>query len=352
MDTRGRGVIARWGDRLSLPAEAPRISLGEGGTPCVESLTIGRGLGLASLHFKLEGLNPTGSFKDRGMVVAVAAALHEGSRAIICASTGNTSASAAAYGGRFGLRTVVVVPGGRIASGKLLQARVHGATVVSINAGFDVALRVVRDLCDSHPVTLVNSVNPNRIDGQKTAAFEIVDELGDAPDVLALPVGNAGNITAYWRGFREEVRDGRATRLPRMVGGQASGAAPLVLGHPVDDPQTVATAIRIGNPASWQGAVDARDQSEGLIAAVDDEAILDAQRRLASVEGVFCEPASAASLAVLEHAVRDGAVAPGSRVVCVLTGNGLKDPAAVEGALAPILEIEADAGALARAIEV
>ncbi|MGA7989654.1 MAG: threonine synthase [Candidatus Dormiibacterota bacterium] len=352
METQARGVIARWGDRLSLSAEAPRISLGEGGTPCVESLTIGPALRLASLHFKLEGLNPTGSFKDRGMVVAVAAALHEGSRAIICASTGNTSASAAAYGGRFGLRSVVVVPGGRIASGKLLQARVHGARVVSINAGFDVALRVVREVCDSHPVTLVNSVNPNRIDGQKTAAFEIVDELGDAPDVLALPVGNAGNITAYWRGFREEVRDGRATRLPRMVGGQASGAAPLVLGHPVDDPQTVATAIRIGNPASWKTAIEARDQSEGMIAAVDDSAILDAQRRLARLEGIFCEPASAASLAVLEGAVHDGTVASGSRVVCVLTGNGLKDPAAVEGALEPILEIEADARALARAIEV
>lgn len=280
MTERAQGVIARWGDRLTLPQAAPRISLGEGDTPCVESLTIGPALGLASLHFKLEGLNPTGSFKDRGMVVAVAAALHAGSRAIICASTGNTSASAAAYGGRFGLRAVVVVPGGRIASGKLLQARVHGATVVSLNAGFDVALRLVRELCDHHPVTLVNSVNPNRIDGQKTAAFEIVDALGDAPDVLALPVGNAGNITAYWRGFREDFAAGRATRLPRMLGGQAAGAAPLVLGRPVDDPQTVATAIRIGNPASWKGAVEARDQSEGMIAAVDDEAILDAQRRL------------------------------------------------------------------------
>jgi len=352
MSARARGVIARWGDRLALSSEAPRISLGEGGTPCVESLTIGAGLGLGSLHFKLEGLNPTGSFKDRGMVVAVAAALHAGSRAIICASTGNTSASAAAYGGRFGLRTVVVVPGGRIASGKLLQARVHGATVVSIDSGFDVALRVVRELCDDHPVTLVNSVNPNRIDGQKTAAFEIVDELGDAPDVLALPVGNAGNITAYWRGFREEHRDGRITRLPRMFGGQASGAAPLVLGHPIEDPQTVATAIRIGNPASWQGAIDARDQSEGMIAAVDDDAILDAQRRLARLEGIFCEPASAAALAVLERAVRDGEIAPGARVVCVLTGNGLKDPGAVVGALSPILEVPADAVALARAIEV
>ena len=222
MTTRAQGVIARWGDRLALPAMAPRISLGEGGTPCVESLTIGPSLGLASLHFKLEGLNPTGSFKDRGMVVAVANALHEGSRAIICASTGNTSASAAAYGGRFGLRTVVVVPRGHIASGKLVQARVHGATVVSINGGFDLALRIVRELCERHPVTLVNSVNPNRIEGQKTAAFEIVDELGDAPDVLALPVGNAGNITAYWRGFREDHRDGRSTRLPRMFGGQAA----------------------------------------------------------------------------------------------------------------------------------
>jgi threonine synthase len=349
---RTQGVIARFGERLALSPQAPSISLGEGGTPCVESLTIGPSLGLASLHFKLEGLNPTGSFKDRGMVVAVAAALHAGSRAIICASTGNTSASAAAYGARFGLRTVVVVPHGHIASGKLVQARVHGATVVSVQGGFDVALRIVRELCESHPVTLVNSVNPYRIEGQKTAAFEIVEELGDAPDVLALPVGNAGNITAYWRGFREEHRDGRASRLPRMIGGQASGAAPLVLGHPVGDPQTVATAIRIGNPASWNGAVEARDQSEGLIAAVDDEAILDAQRRLARLEGIFCEPASAAALAVLERAIADGVVARGTHAVCVLTGNGLKDPGAVEPAFAPILEIPPDASALAHAIEV
>jgi threonine synthase len=352
MTVQAQGVIARWCDRLTLPPAAPRISLGEGDTPCVESLTIGPALGLGSLHFKLEGLNPTGSFKDRGMVVAVAAALHANSRAIICASTGNTSASAAAYAGRFGLRAVVVVPGGRIASGKLLQARVHGATVVSVNAGFDIALRIVRELCDHHPVTLVNSVNPNRIDGQKTAAFEIVETLGDAPDVLALPVGNAGNITAYWRGFREDLAARRASRLPRMLGGQAAGAAPLVLGRPVDDPQTVATAIRIGNPASWKTAIEARDQSEGMIAAVDDEAILDAQRRLARLEGIFCEPASAAALAVLEGAVRDGVVARGSSVVCVLTGNGLKDPGAVEGALTPILEIEASVDALSRAIEV
>jgi threonine synthase len=350
MSVRGRGVIARWSDRLALPADAPRISLGEGDTPCVESVSIGPALGLASLHFKLEGLNPTGSFKDRGMVVAVSAALHAGSHTIICASTGNTSASAAAFGARFGLRTVVVVPQGRIASGKLLQARVHGAMVISVQAGFDVALRVVRDLCDHHAVTLVNSVNPNRIDGQKTAAFEIVEELGDAPDVLALPVGNAGNITAYWRGFREEYRDGRATRLPRMFGGQASGAAPLVLGRPVDDPQTVATAIRIGNPASWETAIEARDQSEGMIAAVDDEVILDAQRRLARLEGIFCEPASAAALAVLERAVTEGSVAPGTHAVCVLTGTGLKDPTAVEGALDPIVEISPVVSALAMAM--
>ncbi len=350
MSIRGRGVIARWTDRLALPADAPRISLGEGDTPCVESVSIGPALGLASLHFKLEGLNPTGSFKDRGMVVAVSAALHAGSDAIICASTGNTSASAAAYGARFGLRTVVVVPQGRIASGKLLQARVHGAMVISIQAGFDVALRVVREVCDHHPVTLVNSVNPNRIDGQKTAAFEIIEALGDAPDVLALPVGNAGNITAYWRGFREEYRDGRATRLPRLFGGQASGAAPLVLGRPVDDPQTVATAIRIGNPASWDGAIEARDQSEGMIAAVDDEVILDAQRRLARLEGIFCEPASAAALAVLERAVAEGSVAPGTHAVCVLTGTGLKDPTAVEGALDPIVEISPAVSALTLAM--
>ena len=256
MNSRARGVIARWADRLALSPMAPHISLGEGGTPCVESLTIGPSLGLASLHFKLEGLNPTGSFKDRGMVVAVAAALQAGSRAIICASTGNTSASAAAYGGRFGMRTVVVVPRGHIASGKLVQARVHGATVVSISGGFDVALRIVRELCEHHPVTLVNSVNPNRIEGQKTAAFEIVEELGDAPDVLALPVGNAGNITAYWRGFREEHRDGRASRLPRMFGGQASGAAPLVLGRPVDDPADG----RDGDPHRQSGVVAGRDR--------------------------------------------------------------------------------------------
>ena len=347
---RGAGLIERYAEHLPLTASTPRITLGEGGTPLIESRHIGVDLGLRSLHFKFEGLNPTGSFKDRGMVVAVAKALEAGSRAIICASTGNTSASAAAYGARFGLRTVVVVPAGKIALGKLVQAQVFGATVLIIEGNFDEALRSVRQLADTHPVTLVNSVNPNRIEGQKTAAFEIVDELGDAPDILAIPVGNAGNITAYWRGFREYRDAGRATQLPRMVGGQAAGAAPLVLGTPVANPQTFATAIRIGNPASWASAVAARDESEGLIDSVTDAEIAAAQRDLAGVEGIFCEPASAASLAVLRKAVKDGAVARGSRVVCVLTGNGLKDLPAVSDGLPPPQSVTGTPASIAAAI--
>jgi threonine synthase len=345
-----QGVIARYTSRLPVTADTPRITLFEGETPCIPAPRLCEQLGLASLHLKVEGLNPTGSFKDRGMVVAVARALEAGSRALVCASTGNTSASAAAYGARFGLRTIVVIPSGRIAMGKLVQAQVHGAEVLAINGNFDEALAAVRELAGKLPVTLVNSVNPHRIEGQKTAAFEIVDELGDAPDVLAIPVGNAGNITAYWRGFREYFADGLCSRLPRMIGGQAAGAAPLVLGHPVAQPDTVATAIRIGNPASWQGAIDARDQSEGAIAAVDDAAILEAQRDLASIEGVFCEPASAASLAVLRAMVADGVVARGSTAVCVLTGNGLKDAGiAAEGLRAPT-PVEADVASIGAAL--
>jgi threonine synthase len=307
-------------------------------------------LGLGSLHLKVEGLNPTGSFKDRGMVVAVARALEAGSRALVCASTGNTSASAAAYGARFGLRTIVVIPAGRIATAKLVQAQVHGSQVLAIPGNFDRALAAVRRLAAEHPVTLVNSVNPHRIEGQKTAAFEIVDDLGDAPDVVAIPVGNAGNITAYWRGFREYHADGLCTHLPRMLGGQAAGAAPLVLGHPVSEPETFASAIRIGNPASWQGAIDARDQSEGAILAVEDAEILAAQRDLAALEGVFCEPASATSLAVLRAAVRDGIVARGASVVCVLTGNGLKDAAVAAEGLPPPTAVGGDASSLAEAL--
>jgi threonine synthase len=345
-----QGVISRYGDRLPITAATPRITLFEGETPCIPAPRLGDELGLASLHLKFEGQNPTGSFKDRGMVVAVARALEAGSQALVCASTGNTSASAAAYGARFGLRTVVVIPSGRIAAGKLVQAQVHGAQVLAINGNFDQALAAVLRLAADNPVTIVNSVNPHRIEGQKTAAFEIVDELGDAPEVLAIPVGNAGNITAYWRGFREYFAERLCTRLPRMLGGQAVGAAPLVLGHPVAKPETVATAIRIGNPASWQGAVEARDQSEGAIKAVDDADILAAQRDLAAIEGVFCEPASATSLAVLRAAVRDGTVAPGTTAVCVLTGNGLKDAAtAAQGLRAPT-PVDGDAASLAAAM--
>jgi threonine synthase len=338
--TRAQGVIARWSDRLALDPSVSHITLGEGDTPCVESLTIGPSLGLASLHFKLEGLNPTGSFKDRGMVVAVAAALRAGSRAIICASTGNTSASAAAYGARFGLRTIVVVPRGHIASGKLVQARVHGATVVSIDGAFDVALRLVRELCAHHPVTLVNSVNPFRIEGQKTAAFEIVEELAGELDALCIPVGNAGNITAYWKGFVE------LGYRPRMLGFQAEGAAPLVRGAPVEDPETVASAIRIGNPARWEQAMDAMTSSGGAVNAVSDQQILEAYRFLASQEGVFCEPASAASVAGLLAHGASGA----RRVVCVLTGHGLKDPQTALDQAGAVLACDPDLAAIERAV--
>jgi threonine synthase len=348
---RNAGVIARYAHRLPITENTPRITLNEGGTPCIESRTIGRRLMLRSLHFKFEGLNPTGSFKDRGMVVAVAKALEAGSEAIVCASTGNTSASAAAYAARFGLRAIVVVPAGKIAPGKLLQAQIYGAKVLAIKGNFDRALQAVRDLCERYPVTLVNSVNPNRIEGQKTAAFEVVDELGDAPEVLAIPVGNAGNITAYWRGFREYHRDGLCSRLPRMIGGQADGAAPLVLGHPVERPRTIASAIRIGNPASWESAIAARDESEGLIDSVTDGEILSAQGMLAASEGIFAEPASAASLAVLIKATRAGLVAPGSSVVCVLTGNGLKDPDAARKDLASPVVVDEDAESIARLLK-
>jgi threonine synthase len=350
-DRRRQGVIGRYAERLPLTAATPRITLNEGSTPCIESHSIVSTLGLGSLHFKFEGLNPTGSFKDRGMVVAVAKAMEAGSQAIICASTGNTSASAAAYAARFGLRAIVVVPSGKIAQGKLLQAQIYGAKVLAIKGNFDRALRAVRELCERYPVTLVNSVNPYRIEGQKTAAFEIVDQLGDAPEVLAIPVGNAGNITAYWRGFREYHADGLCTRLPRMVGGQAEGAAPLVLGRPVERPRTVASAIRIGNPASWEQAIRARDESEGLIDSVTDGEIIAAQRWLASAEGIFAEPASAASLAVLGKAVRAGIVAAGTHAVCVLTGNGLKDPDAARRDLAAPVPVDEDVENIARLLK-
>jgi threonine synthase len=281
--------------------------------------------GCGELYFKLEGCNPTGSFKDRGMVVAVAKAVESGSQSIICASTGNTSASAAAYGARFGLKTIVIIPKGKIATGKLAQALVYDAQIIGIKGNFDQALHIVRALTQKYPVTLVNSLNPYRIEGQKTAAFEIIDDLGDAPDYLFIPVGNAGNITAYWKGFIEYHGAGQANRTPRMMGFQAAGAAPIVLDKVVKRPKTIATAIRIGNPASWQKAIAARDESGGTIDCVTDDEIMNAYNLMATKEGVFGEPASAASLAGLIKLAKKKDFS-GQRVVCVVTGTGLKDP--------------------------
>ncbi|HEX9476232.1 MAG TPA: threonine synthase, partial [Candidatus Dormibacteraeota bacterium] len=317
----------------------------------VPSRNIGRALGLERLFFKYEGLNPTGSFKDRGMVVAVAKALEAGSRVLMCASTGNTSASMAAYAARTGVRAIVVVPSGEIAMNKLSQALMYGAKVVALKGTFDTALDTVRELTSRYPVALMNSVNPNRLEGQKTAAFEIVDALGDAPDYLLLPVGNAGNITAYWKGFREYHKAGRSTRLPRMVGAQAEGAAPIVAGHPIPNPRTVASAIRIGNPASWEGATSARDESGGLIAAVTDTEILSAQIRLANTEGLFAEPASAAPLALLIRLVMEGKIEKDSTTVVVLTGSGLKDPDAALKNVEPPIELDGDARTLAKVLK-
>jgi threonine synthase len=345
------GVIARYGDRLPLTEKTPRISLSEGNTPLIRSVNIGRELGLRELHFKFEGLNPTGSFKDRGMVVAVAKAMEAGSHTLMCASTGNTSASAAAYAGRFGLRCVVLIPAGKIAASKLVQAQVYGARVVAIDGNFDDALEAVRRLSEGAGVTLVNSVNPNRIEGQKTAAFEVVDALGEAPDMLFIPVGNAGNITAYWQGFKEYHADGLCRQLPRMIGAQAEGAAPIVLGEVVADPKTVASAIRIGNPASWEQATTARDESGGSIEAVTDGEILSAQRLLAASEGIFAEPASSASVALLAKMAHGRRVPADASVVCILTGSGLKDPSALEEHLLPPLRLPADARAIAKALK-
>jgi threonine synthase len=319
------GVLERYADFLPLTSATPRIDLGEGSTPLVRSSRIGPSLGIDQLYFKLEMSNPTGSFKDRGMVVAVAKAIEEGARAVLCASTGNTSASAAAYAAHCGLAAYVFLPKGGAAAGKLAQSIAYGAQVVAIQGTFDDALRLAREFTDKHPVALVNSVNAYRIQGQKTAAFEIVDALGDAPDNLFIPVGNAGNITAYWAGFKEYADNQLATRLPRMLGFQAAGAAPIVLDHIVEDPQTIASAIRIGNPASWRSAVAARDESGGVIDSVTDEEILDAYRRIAREEGIFCEPASAASLAGLLKTAATSDLR-GTTCVCVITGAGLKDP--------------------------
>ncbi len=323
------GVIREYSDRLPMLAGAPVITLGEGGTPLIPAEHLSELVG-ARVHVKFEGLNPTGSFKDRGMTTAISMAAKAGAKAVICASTGNTSASAAAYATKAGMTCGVLVPDGKIAMGKLSQAVAHGAELLQVSGNFDDCLTLARKLAESYPVELVNSVNPARIEGQKTAAFEIVDVLGDAPDIHCLPVGNAGNITAYWRGYREYAGEGDwpsvATHTPMMWGFQAAGAAPIVKGHPIDDPDTIATAIRIGNPASWKQAVQARDDSGGVIDMVTDEQILSAHRLLSSREGIFVEPGSAASVAGLLMMHERGLVPPDSTVVCTVTGHGLKDP--------------------------
>lgn len=337
----GAGILKAYKGFLPLTDATPLISLGEGGTPLVKSNRLGRELGCDELYFKLEGCNPTGSFKDRGMVVAMAKALEGGSRAVMCASTGNTSASAAAYSAYCDLPAFVLIPKGEVAMGKLAQAMAYGAKILMVNGNFDSALALARSFTGKHQVTLVNSVNPHRLEGQKTAAFEIVDDLGEAPDYLFIPVGNAGNITAYWKGFREYHKAGYSQQLPKMMGFQAEGAAPIVRGAPVANPQTIASAIRIGNPASWQGAVEARDDSGGVIDMVSDDEILDAYRLLASREGIFCEPASAACFAGLVKLHRRGLDLKGRRVVCIFTGTGLKDPdLAVSSVMGQTIEIE------------
>ena len=317
-----KGIIEEYRAFLPVTDASPVVSLSEGATPLVHAARLSERVG-AKVYLKVEGANPTGSFKDRGMTLAISKAVEEGAKAVVCASTGNTSASAAAYSARAGLTCAVLIPEGYIALGKLAQALIHGARVLQVRGNFDEAFEIVKQLAERDPVTIVNSVNRYRIEGQKTAAFEIIDVLDDAPDMHCVPVGNAGNISAYWKGYGEYAIAGRCTRRPAMYGFQAAGSAPIVVGHPIANPDTIATAIRIGNPASWAGATAATSESGGAVLAVTDEEILDAYRFLASTEGVFCEPASAASVAGL---LKVGAPHPGSTVVCTLTGHGLKDP--------------------------
>jgi threonine synthase len=320
------GVIEAYREFLPVTDRTPIVTLLEGNTPLIRCHRLAELINpRIELYVKYEGANPTGSFKDRGMTLAISKAKEEGSQAVICASTGNTSASASAYGARAGLRVYVLIPEGKIALGKLAQAMMHRATVIQVKGNFDEALTIVKQIAARYPVTVVNSINPYRLDGQKTAAYEVCDHLGDGPTFHVLPVGNAGNITAYWRGYREYATAKRINRRPRMMGFQAAGAAPIVLGRIVEKPQTIATAIRIGNPASWQPAVEAAKESGGEIDLVSDDEIMEAYRLVAQVEGVFCEPASAASVAGLMKMNKKGQLSPGDSVVCTLTGHGLKD---------------------------
>ncbi len=344
------GVLFKYKEHLPITSQTPMFTMGEGDTPLVKCNVLAQQVGCAELYFKLEGCNPTGSFKDRGMVMAIAKAMEEGSKAVMCASTGNTSASAAAYAAYNGLQPIIIIPKGKIALGKLAQAIVFGAKIVMIDGNFDEALKAVRALTEKHPVALVNSINPYRIEGQKTAAFEIVDYLGEAPDYLFIPVGNAGNITAYWKGFVEYHRLGKSKVLPKMMGFQAEGAAPIVRGYPIEHPETVATAIRIGNPASWTRATAARDESGGLIDMVSDQEILAAQSLLAARGGIFGEPASEASLAGLLKLARQGISFAGKRIVCIITGNGLKDTEIALKNPPSILELPAELSAIEKAL--
>ena len=345
-------LLERYRDLIGQDGETFAITLGEGGTPLIHARRLGADIGLENLYLKFEGLNPTGSFKDRGMVLAVNRAVASGAVAVVCASTGNTSASAAAYAAAAGLPCHVILPAGKVARGKLAQALAAGARLVMVDGNFDAALEAVRRLGDDGAAVVVNSINPDRLEGQQTAAWEIVDELGRVPDAVALPVGNAGNITAYWRGFRRyaDERRGDRGRLPRMLGFQAEGAAPIVRGEPVESPETVATAIRIGNPASWNGATTARDESGGVIEAVSDDEIMEAQRAIIRSEGVFCEPASAAGVAGVRRLCAERRIGPAETVVCVLTGHGLKDPDSVQAEEGTLTVIEADLDSIRREI--
>jgi threonine synthase len=341
-------LLERYRDFLPITERTPMLTLNEGDTPLVAAPRLAAALDVRELHLKFEGLNPTGSFKDRGMVMAVAKALEAGATSIICASTGNTSASAAAYAARAGIEAIVVVPAGKIALGKLAQALMYGARLLVIDGNFDQALQTVCELADRYPVTLVNSVNPHRLDGQTTAAYEICDALGGPPDALCLPVGNAGNISAYWLGFRRYHQAGKIDRRPRMLGFQAAGAAPIVHGATVEHPETIATAIRIGNPASWRLALNARDESGGLIESVTDEQIIAAWRGLARLEGIFCEPASAAGVAGLKQLIEQGRAEPDACYVAVLTGHGLKDPGLAVEQFATPQPVPAEIGAIVK----
>ncbi len=345
------GIIKAYKEYLPVTDKTPIVSLYEGNTPLIDAPNLSKKIAPdkdLKIYLKYEGLNPTGSFKDRGMTMAISKAKEAGKTAVICASTGNTSASAAAYAARAGMDAYVILPKGAVALGKLSQAMVYGAKIIALMGNFDDALAIVREIGEKFPVEVVNSVNPYRIEGQKTAAFEIVDHLGDAPDFHFIPVGNAGNITAYWKGYKEYYEKGKSKKLPRMIGWQAEGAAPIVKGFPIKNPQTIATAIKIGNPYSWQPALQAAKESNGFIDAVSDEEILEAYRLVASTEGVFCEPASAASIAGVIKAYRKGVFKGGETVVCTLTGNGLKDPDTVIKASDKPIEMPPDLNKIAR----